>query len=741
MSSAVRPNVASRRRLAVFGALLVSAVSSASGVAAPKPSTSKPPAPKPSASKSPASKPPASNSAPVQRANPSNIKRFGDAFRAYDQSDLPTAQRLLQQLGDAPLLNRDYLLWLRGMVALRTGDAAVAQRAFEALAKEAGSRFRAQVAWRLADVAWLRGDRDAAAGQYQRLIRADDAGELGDIGTAMYRIAQVRHTATAYREFVLGFPAHPLAAGAEQTMLALGGSPLGAADRIQRAKQLNAANLWDQAVAELGLVPAAVSDEIAVQRDYWLGTTLFEMRRRYGDAGPLLLGVYAKLGAAGAEAMFRGARALSRADQDDAAIAWYRRVVATFPRSPYAEEAQFLAGWLEFNRGRYRAAIAPLEAVLAKYPRSKWVDDSLWFLGFSHYLLGEWEQARTRLTALKRFGGALESGKASYWLARIAERQADPASAIAGYKAMIGAYPFSWYALLSRARLTARGVAVGPFGDVQVAARIPRFDATVDESLASDRVIARVDELIAAGLGFEAGEELARSEKPFLRQFDRPKAFAMLLDRYRKAGNFNRPWLLAVSYAGDALDAPPQGEARRWWEHAYPRAYAALVEKHQDLGNNPAGYLYSIMRKESGFNPHDLSYADAQGLLQMIPATASRVAKTLGLPYDSGALYDPEYNVRTGSWYIGHLLAKFKRQIPIGAGAFNSGPRPVMKWLDSYGNREIDEFVELVPFTQTREYMKKVTENYARYRYLYGGEIYDQPLATDRKYTVDQLTY
>jgi soluble lytic murein transglycosylase-like protein len=64
-----------------------------------------------------------------------------------------------------------------------------------------------------------------------------------------------------------------------------------------------------------------------------------------------------------------------------------------------------------------------------------------------------------------------------------------------------------------------------------------------------------------------------------------------------------------------------------------------------------------------------------------------------------------------------------------------------MKWVDTNGDRDIDELVELVPYTQTREYMKKVTENYARYRYLYGNEVYEQPLAVDKHYVDDQLTY
>jgi len=680
-------------------------------------------------------------------ADPSDpLRQLGEAYRAYDAGDLAGAGAKLGRL-DASLDGlaiRDYGLWLRGMVALRSGDPTRAELAFRQLAKVAGSPFAREVPWRLADCAWERGERKTAAGSYQKAIAAKDALEIGDVGTAMYRIAETRSGAAAivaYRALALEHPAHPLAIRAEQKLASLGAPALTAPERIERANHLADAHLWDEAVAELSLIGDAIPPAVARQRDYTLGITLFKMRRRYADAGRLLLGTYAQLGATAAEAMFHGARALSRADRDDDAIRWYLRVVADYPGTAYAQEAQFLAGWLEFNRGRYQAAIAPLETALKRYPRSKWVDDSLWFLGMAHYFLGQWGPARIRLAALARRTGALEGGKGTYWLARIDERQGDHPTAIAGYTQTVTRFPFSWYALLARARLTALGITVPPFGIAAPPPRGPKLAAEVDEALARDNLIRRADQLIAAGLGTEAGEELSRNERPFLKRHDRAAAFAMLLDRYRKAGNFFRPWMLAVSYSGSALDGPAEADARRWWENAYPRAYRDLIEKHQALGSNPEGYLYSIMRKESGFNPHDLSYADAQGLLQMIPPTTMRVAKLLKIPYDEGRLYEPEYNIQTGSWYIGHLLLKFKGQVPIGAGSFNSGPRPVMKWVDQYGDREIDELVELVPYTQTREYMKKVTENFARYQYLYEHKIYEQPLVVDKRYLDDRLTY
>ena len=199
------------------------------------------------------------------------------------------------------------------------------------------------------------------------------------------------------------------------------------------------------------------------------------------------------------------------------------------------------------------------------------------------------------------------------------------------------------------------------------------------------------------------------------------------------------PW--AEVHGARALDVELDAASRPWWEHAFPLAYRELVEKHEGLGNNPPYYLYAIMRKESGFNPHDVSYANAIGLLQMIPPTTRRVAAKLGLEYTDDLLFDPELNVKVGSWYIGNLVAKFKRQIPIAAGSFNCGPGPVMRWLDERGDRPIDEFVERVAYTQTREYMKKVVEGYARYLYLYAGIDYQQPLVVDRAYVKDDLDY
>ena len=140
---------------------------------------------------------------------------------------------------------------------------------------------------------------------------------------------------------------------------------LSPADRLRRAESLSKDRHWDEALAELAKLPAALPPELAAERDYQIGMTKFRMRRDYPTAGQLLLGAVDKLsGEKAASAQFHGARALSRVDRDDEAIAGYRKVITQFPNSRWAAEAQYLSGWLDYNRGRFKESLPAFQATL-----------------------------------------------------------------------------------------------------------------------------------------------------------------------------------------------------------------------------------------------------------------------------------------------------------------------------------------------------------------------------------------
>src|SRR5262245_25323940 len=181
------------------------------------------------------------------------LRDLGDAFHAYEAGDVAGARTRLSKLaGDERLAIRDYALWLRGMVALRSGEPARAEAAFHQLARLGGSPFAREVPWRLADCAWERGDRAAAVRAYQKALAQAGAQEVGDIGTAMFRIAETRSGPAAlagYRALAIEHPSHPLAIRAEQKLTEAGAPPLSAAERIERARHLTDAHLWDEAIA------------------------------------------------------------------------------------------------------------------------------------------------------------------------------------------------------------------------------------------------------------------------------------------------------------------------------------------------------------------------------------------------------------------------------------------------------------------------------------------------------------
>jgi soluble lytic murein transglycosylase len=684
--------------------------------------------------------------------SPSAEERLGTAWAAFERGDYAGGLEWASndELARRVKRNDDYLRWVEAESAYYGGDYARAATVYARIARLGGSRFAPRASWRQADALWMAGEQKAAAALYKRLLGKRG----GDGAVAQLRLAEVDLAAgkaqaaiARLRRLVMDRPTHPLAAVALARLAELGAPPLSAREHILRAATLTAGRDWSEALDELALVGDDVGPDLLRQRDFRLGDTLFKMRRQYARAGELLLSVWQRMGSNAAYALFHGARGLSRGDRDDEAIRWYKKVVEKFPRSKWAAEAQYLSGWLEFNRGNYRAAIPPLEGVLARYGKSKFADDALWHLGFAHLLLAEPALALPLLARLAGHRGELEGGKGRYWHARALALTGQRDAARKEWRALVNTYPLSWYAMLARSRLAEAGERIGPWGDAEHERQARKASAHVlaidhlDPRVVADPAVAKVDELARAGMARAAAEELERAEHGLLARYKASRALPVLFDRYHELGNFNRPWYLAEIYGDHALRAMPMGPARALWQHAYPLAYRKLVERHQALGKNPPYYLYAIMRKESGFDAHGVSYADAIGLMQMIPPTTRRVCRSMGLPYTADLLYDPDKNIEVAAWYVGHLAQKFKEQIPLAAGSYNGGPRPMMRWLDKHPDRPMDELVELAAFTQAREYMKKVTANYAHYLLLYAHEDYQQPLTVDARYLRDQINY
>ncbi len=733
-----------------------SAIAVAPKKVAPKQPASKQPAPKAVGARSADAPPPPKGSVTPE------AERLGRGVRLLWAGDPTGARRELAPLVEPPpkgpgtkLRNLDYALFALAQAELLDELPEPALAHFERVARMK-SRFAGVALAREADAARALGRGDQARHLYEGALARPSADV--DAAVLRYRLAELAepaataapaakaHAALAFRKIYVEHPLHPLAERALARMTELDpAATISPADRIARAKTMTLSRGWPLAIEELKKLPADLPPALRDEADYWHGTTLFRMRREYDVAAQKLLAVWPRMPTdeRKSEALFHGARAKSRADLDDEAIAGYREVVARFPRSKSGAEASFLIGWLDFNRGRYKDAVPSLRETLKKYGSSAFADDALWNLGFSLWLDGDTEGALAEFGKLASMRGELIGGKGAYWRARALEKLGRTDEADKAYLALLKERPFTYYALLSRARLIGKTAGLDAFGSMPSDHATPpvttELGRELDRGVLRDPVLLRVDELLAAGLPVEASYELQHAEAELLRRYTPARVLPVLFDRYGRGQDFHRIHRLAEAHAGRALAADPyESEAARpWWELVYPRAYRSFVEKYAPTGKNPPYYLYTIMQKESAYNPHDVSYADAIGLLQMIPPTSRKVAAHVGVAYTDDLLYDPEGNIRFGAWYIGHLLQKFKGQIAVGAGSYNAGPKAMGKWLDKNGTRPLDEFIELCPYTQTREYMKKALAIYARYTYLYERKAYLPSLTVDAAYLKD----
>lgn len=232
-----------------------------------------------------------------------------------------------------------------------------------------------------------------------------------------------------------------------------------------------------------------------------------------------------------------------------------------------------------------------------------------------------------------------------------------------------------------------------------------------------------------------ANQALVMSDPNFARSI-------LLMQHNSKAEYSNREWNWAVKKARDdnnqrlivsaarmaqelgnyprSIYAMQNSDARNG-ALSHPMPFKELVIRHsQAVGIDPA-WVYGIMRQESRFQTTAQSSTAAQGLMQIIPSTASLIAKSLG--ERAGNMADPNTNIRYGTWYLADMHARARQDIVVATASYNAGTRPATAWRPTHAAIEADQYVEAIAYGETRDYVKNVMENAAIYSVLLGRPV------------------
>ena len=494
------------------------------------------------------------------------------------------------------------------------------------------------------------------------------------------------------------------------------GRPLAGEEWLERAKELAATGRVDESReaisrAERAKAPPSAADLCHARAEAYFRA---QARNRYPEAAIAYQQCAAAGGPRAAEDMFLAARAFSRADRDVDAIAEWRALLTRFPRSPFAEQAEFHIARTHALSGRWREAAQAFDEYKKRFPNGKERKEADRYRALAHLLARDHKTARKLLEEL--VGSAEDPLAQARWMnlaALAALRDGDRTHALGRWAEVARSRPLSWPALVARARLaqaqaplpltidpTETGVAPDPLPEAELpppASLLRRvgLDAEAEAAL-------RDREAVVAGRSSGRGTE-------------------GLCAAYAELDRAKRRYQVSLGLPGALLGTAP-GPRNRWaWDCAFPRPHKTAV-RESARAESPAELIWGVMRQESAFDPEVVSPARAVGLMQLLPETARTVAGASGLAHEDGKLVLPAHNVRLGALYLRELAGKLSAREPLVAAAYNAGPEAITRWLARSKAETVDVFVELIPFLETRGYVVRVMGNMARYGYLERGE-------------------
>jgi soluble lytic murein transglycosylase len=616
---------------------------------------------------------------------------------------LAEAEQKLPLIADyAALFQAEALLKLK-RYPVAAGKAAALQAAFPS------SRLLRRAEKMSADIQFESGDFKVALKSYQAYLEKYPSGS--DAVDANFQLARCREEAadsagalTIYRSIWLNNPASPLAAKAQERLKMLERPdhrllPYTAEELLKRASSLYAQNEYSAALKTLDMITEASRPQAVTARiELRAGMARYRLRQYKQAESQFVKAVACSLPGVRSEARFWLAKSLERQDQKDRALTIYLELAGEGKKQDFADDALNEAAGLKRGLGQYAEAARMFDQAAKLSTEAHSIAKSAWDAGWCRYLAGEYDAATGVFKGLLTDENYRE--KALYWLGRTLDRGGNAANAASYYRTLLDEFPAGFYATWYREQKGLKDTREA------LGARDPLTELPVAAGYDKARLLA------ALGLLDEARAEMVVARK---KSGEKKGLFPVLA----------RVYLEMCDY-GSAIYLFMQNRPVAWeratlplWSAGFPRAYTELVGRNAALNGLSEGLVYALIRAESSFAPAIKSGAGAIGLMQMMPATAKMTAREKG-EFNPQRLTDPEYNIRLGTKHLSDLMKEYNGDVIYMAAAYNAGGGALERWKKNSGRLNKDEFIESIPYQETRDYVKKVYASAATYRQLYG---------------------
>lgn len=415
-------------------------------------------------------------------------------------------------------------------------------------------------------------------------------------------------------------------------------------------------------------------------------------------------------------------------DTENAAF-YYKKIIEHYPLDiPACHKAMFFLGRIAEDEGNYAKAVANYEQLLKKYNFGPFTTLALFKIPWIERLEKKYSLAQVHFERLLKFysSPAYKELKAKfpkssyqaagkYWLAQTYGAMGNQEKMDDEIKQLARQHVFDFYTILTQVE---SGFDLKKFltrKETQESAYRNFGLGEIDR-----KRLSRAEKLIATGFREYGAGELVNF--PYYR--DNPAFAFYIANLFKRSGAYSDT--IKLSWKLSRYGKPDQ-LSRLMAEGLFPKGYLTLVLETLKQYDLDPFLVLSLIRQESAFKARATSTANAIGLMQLIPSTAKQVARSLGQGTPSKEnLMNPVVNVQLGIEYLNHLLVSFNQNMVYALAAYNAGPTKVRQWVALRSNMHPLEFIESIPYTETRNYVKKILRNYAIYLSLYDDQKMDR---------------
>ena len=423
------------------------------------------------------------------------------------------------------------------------------------------------------------------------------------------------------------------------------------------------------------------------------------------------------------KANYFGGNSLSALGERYLAIDKYEKIIGQYPETYYARESYLRMAECYFQLGEPEKGISQWRQLIDRYPNSDQAMTTWWNLGRYYTKNNKDPEALEAYRALsERFSKSRLGDDALYWRGKTLQKMGLEDEANSIYEKLLKDYPLSYYAerIIEQRK------------DVNYRWLLPVVSISKENDFTNlEGFLDKYDKINEKGQLFLLKAELF-GEVSFYKEaiielkgalnYNPGNIFLLfrLSDLYQK----NKDYYSSLNYSEIIFNYlqdnyPLEELPLELWEHLYPAYFEDMIREHALKYEIDPLLALAMIREESRFNAWNESVAGARGLMQIIFSTGEWIAQKLNFEdFNDEMLFSPEVNINLGCWYIGYLKERFLNDPILIISGYNAGPGTTSKWLEQYNRSDLDNFVENIPYSETREHIKKVMKSYQMYKRL-----------------------